>query len=73
MLLCMSDDQFTKLFRYIEDFRADMTCRLNEKASQKGVDQLTNTVDGLSKRIEYNDIEQAASGSQFGKLVGWAR
>ena len=69
----MSDDQFTKLFRYIEDFRADVTKKLDEKASQSSVDALTGTVDGLAKRVDDYEIERTARDAQFNRLKNWAR
>lgn len=34
-MLYMSDDQFTKLFRYIEDFRKDVNKRFDEASSDR--------------------------------------
>ncbi len=33
----MDDDQFTKLFKYIEDFRTEVNTKLDEKASQESL------------------------------------
>ena len=56
----MSDDQFTRLFRYIEEFRSEMNERLDEKASQASLDRLTNTIDSFVKRLDDAEIEQVA-------------
>lgn len=69
----MDDDQFAKLFRYIEEFRSEMNTRLDEKASQASMDQLVNTIDGFVKRIDNNEIEQASRDMQFERLLEWAR
>jgi hypothetical protein len=53
----MSDDQFTKLFRYVEEFRQEMNTKLDEKASQTSLDHLTNTIDSFVKRLDTTEIE----------------
>lgn len=69
----MSDDQFTKLFKYVEEFRSEMNQKLDDKASQASLDRLTNTVDRFVKRLDDNEIEMAARDSQFERLLDWAR
>lgn len=68
----MSEDQFTKLFKYIEEFRIEVNQKLDEKASQKSVEALTRTVDGLVKRVETQEIENAARDLKSERLTGWA-
>jgi hypothetical protein len=48
----MTDDQFTKLFKYVQDFRTEVIAKLDEKASQGSIDTLINTLDGFVKRVE---------------------
>ena len=50
----MSDDQFTKLFKYMESFRADVTMRF-EKV-EHDIDDLHGTVAELS--VDVKDIRQ---------------
>ncbi len=69
----MDDDQFTKLFKYIEEFRAEVTQKLDEKASQKSLDNLINTIDGFVKRLDDVETEQAMRDRQFDRLLEWAR
>jgi len=69
----MTDDQFMKLFRYVEDFRAEMNAKLDEKASQDSLNRLTNTIDNFVKRLDDNEIEQASRDVQFSRLLDWAR
>ena len=45
----MSEDQFTKLFKYVEEFRSEINTKLDEKSSQSSLDQLTNTIDSFVK------------------------
>lgn len=69
----MNDDQFTKLFKYIEDFRADVTEQLSSKASQDSLDNLTTTIDAFVKRLDDAEVEQAARDAQWNRLLEWAR
>lgn len=68
----MSEDQFTKLFKYVESFRTEMNQKLDGKASQASMDRLINTMDAFVKRIDDSEIEQAARDSQFARLLVWA-
>lgn len=69
----MSDDQFTKLFKYIEEFRSEVNQRFDETASKSALDRLTNTLDAFAKRLEDNEIEDSSRDLQFNRLLEWAR
>lgn len=68
----MTDDQFTKLFKYIEEFRAEVNERFEKTASQESLDRLTNTIDAFMKRLDAQEAELAAHKSQMDKLIAWA-
>lgn len=65
----MSEDQFTKLFKYVEEFRKEMNSKLDEKASQDSLDRLTNTIDSFVKRLDDSEKEQASRDLQFSRLL----
>ncbi len=69
----MSDDQFTKLFKYVEEFRSEMNIKFEDTASQVSLNKLTDTIDGFVKRIDDNETEALMSSRQFEKLLEWAR
>ena len=69
----MSDDQFTKLFKYVEEFRSEMNIKFDDTASQVSLNKLTDTIDGFVKRIDDNETEALMSSRQFEKLLEWAR
>lgn len=69
----MSEDQFTKLFNYIEEFRYEVNERFEKTATQESVDRLTNTIDSFIKRLDNYEAEQAARDAQFDRLLAWAR
>lgn len=43
----VSQDQFTKLFKYVQDFTKSFEKRLDDKASQASIDRLSAAVDSL--------------------------
>ena len=67
----MSDDQFTKLFKYIQEFRTEVNQRFTDVDAR--IDRLTNTLDNFVKRLDDYEIEMAARDAQFEKLLAWAR
>lgn len=69
----MSDDQFMKLFKYIEDFRQEVNDKFDETAQKSSLDQLTNTIDKFLKRLDDMEIEDGARDMQFNRLLSWAK
>jgi FKBP-type peptidyl-prolyl cis-trans isomerase (trigger factor) len=69
----MNDEQFTKLFKYVEDFRTEVNQKLDQKASQATLEHLITTINGFVKRLEDNEIEQSARDLQVDRLLDWAR
>jgi len=69
----MDQDNFTKLFKYVEEFRTEINHKIEEKASQASIDRLTTTIDGFVKRLDDAEIEQASRDLQFNRLLEWAR
>ncbi len=69
----MNDDQFTRLFKYIEEFRTEVNIKLDQKASQDSMERLISTLDGFLKRLDDIESEQSARDLQFERLLEWAR
>lgn len=69
----MTDDQFTRLFKYIEEFRTEVNTKLDQKVSQNSMERLIDTLDGFVKRLDDNETEQSARDAQFERLLEWAR
>lgn len=69
----MNDDQFMKLFRYIEDFRSEVNEKFEQMATKDSVDRLTATVDALIGYYKEQEAEQAARDAQWNRLIEWAR
>jgi hypothetical protein len=69
----MSEDEFTRLFKYVQEQFGQLNDKLDQKASQSSIDSLIGTIDSFIKRLDDNEIEQAARDNQFEKLLVWAR
>ena len=69
----MSEDEFTRLFKYVSERFESIEKKLDEKASQASIDKLTNTIDGFITRIDHYETEQIARDAQFERLLAWAR
>lgn len=65
----MDDEQFTKLFKCIEDFRTETNQKFEQTASQASLDSLQRTIDKFTGRLDDQETEQAARDSQFEKLL----
>lgn len=69
----MSEDQFMKLFKYMQKNFSNIEEKLDEKASQDSLDRLTSTIDSFVKRLDNNEIEQVSKDLQFKRLLSWAK
>lgn len=69
----MSEDQFTKLFKYMQEHFSDVEKKLDKTASKDSLDRLQNTIDNFIKRLDDSEIEQSSRDLQFERLLSWAR
>lgn len=69
----MSEDQFTKLFKHMNSRFDTIEKIIDEKASQKSVDDLTNAMDGFAEKLDNSEVEHAARDYQYERLFDWAR
>jgi hypothetical protein len=67
----MDNDDFTKLFKYIQEFRTEVNSKLDEKASNKDMQIVLNLLDSLAKRQEISDDERLVMGHQLDRLNQW--
>ena len=65
----MSDDQFTKLFKYMTE-RFDKIDEKFEKQTSR-FDRLDNMIDELLKKQEINEEERLVIGHQLDRLDKW--
>lgn len=62
----MSEDQFTKLFEYIEEFRHDVDSRFDQVDER--IDRLERVVDAYAHKADTYFQEMAALGSKVDRL-----
>lgn len=62
----MSDDQFTKLFKYFEDFRSEVNSRFDNVDHK--FDQLQSAVDAYAKKADTYYQEMAAMDHKIRRL-----
>jgi len=62
----MSEDQFTKLFKYMQEFRKEVDGRFNEH--DKRFDEVINLIDGYGGKIDSYAQEMAAMDHKINRL-----
>ena len=67
----MNDDQFTKLFKYIEGFRTEVTEEFADVKEE--IRALRDSPDTIGSRLDDAEVEQAARDPQFARLIEWAK
>ena len=69
----MSEDEFMRLFKYVEDFRKEMNQKFEATATQESLNRLMSTIDTFIKRIDDQEANDLARDAQFERLLDWAR
>ncbi len=69
----MSDDQFTRLFSYMEKRFDEMQSALDDKMSKKQGEMLQRAVDNLVARTETDELERGALGSKVDRHKAWIK
>lgn len=67
----MSEDQFTKLYKYMQQQFGEIRAELETKASAEQLNQVYNIVDGIAKRLDADDQELAAMTAQLDRHDRW--
>jgi hypothetical protein len=67
----MSEDQFTKLFKYMQDQFKQVNQKLDDKASASDMQMVLNLLDSIVKRQEISDDERLVMGHQLDRLDRW--
>lgn len=65
----MSEDQYTKLFQYIKDFRGGVDRQLSKQDTK--IDQIYNLLDRDAKNIEVVSQENAVRDRQQERMERW--
>jgi hypothetical protein len=67
----MSQDEFTRLFKYMEERFDRIDKALEDKANKRDVERLLDAVDAFAKRQELNDDERIVMAHQLERLDKW--
>lgn len=66
----MNEDQFLKLFKYIEAFRAEVNAKLDQKADK---DRVYSALDYIIKQLEIHDQERLFTNHQLDRHEAWIK
>lgn len=69
----MTNDQFTKLFRYMNEKFDAIDRRFELTATQASVDAILNALDGMNGRVSTIEQEDVMRDAQFGRMVKWGK
>ncbi len=67
----MSTDEFTRLFKYMEERFDRIDTALKQKAEKRDVERILEAVDTLAKRQEIDEAERLVMGHQLERLDQW--
>jgi hypothetical protein len=67
----MSEDEFTKLFRYVSERFDKLDKAIEDKASSADMQRVLGLLDSLAKRQEISDDERLVMGHQLDRLDHW--
>lgn len=69
----MKDDQFDKIFNYLQKMDKRLQYVEENMATKSSIDRLINTMDSFIAQLSDSESEQAARDAQFARLLDWAR
>lgn len=67
----MSEDEFTKLFKYMSERFDKVDKTLESKSSAADMQRVLGLLDSLAKRQEISDDERLVMGHQLDRLDRW--
>lgn len=71
IMLIMSEDEFTRLFKYMTERFDKIDKSLEEKASTADMQRVLGLLDEVAKRQEISDDERLVMGHQLERLNRW--
>jgi hypothetical protein len=69
----MSDDQFMKLFKNLEDMKAQLAHVATNFATKDDINGVDDRLDGIAARLDDDDTERMALTSQVDRHEGWIK
>lgn len=68
----MDDYQFTKLFKYVEETRKEVSAIRENMATKDDIDKIYTILDKHTEFLETDETERLALSAQVGRLQNWA-
>lgn len=69
----MTQDDFMKLFRYMEEMREEMRSQFEQKADKADIERILNILDGIAERLDIDDTERVAAMAQLERHENWIK
>lgn len=69
----MSNDEFTKLFKYMSERFDRIDSNLEAKADSSDMQKVLRLLDTMAKRLEISDDERLVVGHQLDRLNRWTQ
>lgn len=69
----MNDDQFDKLFSYMQKIDTRLQGVEESMATKDSIDRLASTMDDFIRQLTDSETEQVARDAQWNRLLEWAR
>ena len=67
----ITDDEFTKLFKYIQKLEQKLDNQSENMATKKDIDQLRNSVDAYAKKVDDYTQEMLMLAHKVDRLERW--
>lgn len=67
----MKDDEFTKLFKYMQEHFDDLESRPEQIANKQDVDRILNSLERLARQADVDDTERVALSVQVDRNEDW--
>ncbi len=67
----MAEDEFTKLFKYMQEFRKEVNEKFEKTATKESVEVLTNIVDAYAKKADDYFQEMVMLSHKVDRMERW--
>lgn len=69
----MSQDEFTKLFQYMQRIEKKLDEQTENMATKGDIDRILSRLDSIEKQIEISEDERIVMGHQLDRLNRWVQ
>lgn len=69
----MSQDEFTKLFLYMQRIEAKLDKQIEKMATKDDINNILKRLDSIEKQLEISEDERLVMGHQLDRLSRWVQ